>query len=229
MYHATDYTIPFSYHHHSVYASLPPHKDALAQLCAAFTTVVFVLTIPCRQPLLPIHVSKLCSLFQMHGYTINSTQVPAPSSGTVHNTSMVLFIIKDFFHIHPIPAFTPIIEIENDMPSPLDLTASDAPSIPVVASFWNSIIEYTCRHILAPYLSADAENRMSATIFHTKPSPKHQDWIVEYTADNDTKLMMNYVQKHDKPMPPDMINSLDRCYHMHLREDRVHFRHQKLI
>ena len=70
---------------------------------------------------------------------------------------------------------------------------------------------------------------MSANIFHIKPSPKQQDWLAEYAADTDTKLMMDYFKKHDTPMPSDMINGLDRCYRMHLREDRVQFRHQKLI
>ena len=90
-------------------------------------------------------------------------------------TSIILFIIKTFLHTNTREGLANSEDMEDLMYSTMDLVASDTTPIPGVPLVWTYVLEYTCQRIIAPYLAADAKNRLTATVHHTKPSPKEQD------------------------------------------------------
>lgn len=95
-------------------------------------------------------------------------------------TSIELFIVKNFLHTSVVEILDNDKDMEDLMPSTTELVAYDAMPIPILSLVWNYTLEYTYQRIIAPFISANADSRMSVTVHHIKPSPKQQDWLDEY-------------------------------------------------
>ena len=68
-----------------------------------------------------------------------------------------------------------------------------------------------------------------ASIYHVKPSPKQQDWVDSYKADNELSLLWHHLSDKSLPVPSSIVSTVDRCYCAHLREDRIKLEHGKLV
>ena len=86
---------------------------------------------------------------------------------------------------------------------------------------WVAIIEFVCHCILFHHLAKNSENRICARVHDLKHLPKQKDWSDEYKCDSDTNLILNDVSTADTPFQTDFVASVDRCYCIHLRENRI--------
>ena len=196
----------------------------------AFTPHVIIFVVPMHNNCPEVSTQSIWNIFDTKGYIVQykilSSQVHQMCN---YKRSIVIVAANDGFHLP---------QIQKQLLHTCDLNPSSAVGVqqeatklilPIAVQVWAKIIELICHHIVSHWSDAGAEGKLSANVYHIKPSPKNKNWIAEYKQDKDLSLLYNHFSIKNTAIAPDIINNVDRCYMMHLREDRVRFLGGKLV
>ena len=202
----------------------------LENIVTRISPVVLILVCPLASPNFDVHASGLINILKFPIHTMRWNIVPGytgESRETIYCTSIIFFLVKESYHTEKEYDFQAQRTLAYPNNAPLD-SVLHVPS-PVCPGVWYNVLEFVCHDIIAPHIDVELENHPIATVYHTKPSPKHQDWVDSYKSDSDLSLIWHHLLDKPLPVPSVIINTVDRCYRAHLREDRIKLEHCKLV
>ena len=82
---------------------------------------------------------------------------------------------------------------------------------------WQIVLEFACHNIITPHIDSHEESHPMASIYHVKPSPKQQDWVDSYKADNELSFLASSLTNRHlylRSLPTRWINVIALIYGM---------------